>query len=187
MKKIIFSLAFSLFCAVSIVSAQLRPVEKTTVKTAPQTSAPVSFEAKYEGGMFGYSDKEKGILKFDDDNERLVFLDNANKEHFSIPYSSILVVAPNEKKVQSGTGRAVGAIPFPGTGLGGGLMKKKKNYLVVQFRDEDVEVQGTANFLLDTTELLDSVVATLGKKAKLTQRGDAYFRPRKTTITTELE
>ncbi len=66
-------------------------------------------------------------------------------------------------------------------------MKKKKNYLVVQFRDEDVEVQGTANFLLDTTELLDSVVATLGKKAKLTQRGDAYFRPRKTTITTELE
>ncbi len=100
MKKIIFSLAFSLFCAVSIVSAQLRPVEKPTVKTAPQTSAPVSFEAKYEGGMFGYSDKVKGILKFDDDNERLVFLDNANKEHFSIPYASILVVAPNEKKVQ---------------------------------------------------------------------------------------
>ena len=57
-------------------------------------------------------------------------------------------------------------------------MKKKKNYLVIQFRDQDVDVQGTANFLLDTTELLNSVIQTLGEKAEMTQRGDAYYRPR---------
>ena len=28
-------------------------------------------------------------------------------------------------------------------------MKKKKNYLVVQFRDPDVDVQGTTSFLVD--------------------------------------
>ncbi len=185
MKKVLFLCALSLFAFSLHVSAQPRPVDKTETKTAPKTPAPTTVEAKYEGGLFGYSDKEQGFLKFDDVNERLVFTGKDGKEDFSIPYAAILVVSPNEKRVQSGTGRAVGAIPLPGTGLGGGLMKKKKNYLLVQFKDKDVDVQGTANFLLDTTELLESVIDTLGKKANLTQRGDAYYRPRPAP-TTEL-
>ena len=185
MKKVLFLFALSLFVCALTASAQPRPVEKSATKVVNQTVAPTSFEAKYEGGMFGYNDKEKGTLKFDDANERLVFFGKDGKENFAFPYSSILLVSPNERKVQSGTGRTVGAIPFPGAGIGGSLMKKKKSYMIIQFRDADVEVQGTANFLLDTGELLDSVIQTLGKKAKLTQRGDAYYRPR-TTPATEL-
>ncbi len=183
MKKLLFLCALSLCVFALTVTAQPRPAEKAETKSAPKTPAPDSFVAKYEGGLFGYSDKEQGFLKFDDVNERLIFTGKDGKEDFSIPYAAILVVSPNEKSVQSGTGRAVGAIPLPGTGIGGGLMKKKKNYLLVQFKDKDVDVQGTATFLLDTTELLESVIETLGKKAELTQRGNAYYRPRKTPAT----
>ena len=37
------------------------------------TSVAAKLEAKYEGGMFGYSKKIQGTIKFDDANERLVF------------------------------------------------------------------------------------------------------------------
>ncbi len=178
MKKTIFFFcaAFFLFSLNSF--AQLRPIEKTETKVVKKTPAPASFVAKYEGGMIGFNQKEEGSLKFDDVNERLVFSGKDGKENFALPYSAILIVAPNERKVQSGTGRAVGAIPIFGAGLGGSLMKKKKRYLVIQFRDADVDVQGTANFLLDTGELLESVVQTLGEKAELTRRGDAFYRPK---------
>ncbi|MEO6589504.1 MAG: hypothetical protein ABIP06_09385 [Pyrinomonadaceae bacterium] len=187
MKKIIFSLVFGLFACISIVSAQPRPIEKTST-TAKQTANRTmlsSVEARYEGGMFGYSEREKGTIKFDDDNERLVFFGRENgKELFSIPYKALLVVAPTGRKVQSGAGTAVGSAPILGAGIIGSMMKKKKNYLTIQFRDLDVEVQGTTSFLIDTDELLEQVVYSLGEKAKMTQRGDAYYRQseRKTTL-----
>ena len=139
--------------------------------------APPTVDAKYQGGLFGYSRKSQGKLKFDDANQRLVFYGENQKELFAIPYETMLVVSPNEKKVQSGTGRTVGAAPVPGAGLLGGLMNKKKNYLQVQFRDADSNAEGTAIFLIDTAELLDSVIQTLGEKAAMKQRGDAYYRP----------
>lgn len=188
MKKILFSLAFGIFACVSIVSAQLRPPEKTSPSASKQTnrSKISSVEARYEGGMFGYSEREKGTIKFDDENERLVFVskDDNNKELFSIPYRAILVVAPSNKKVQSGAGRAVGSAPILGAGILGGYMKKKKNYLVIQYRDPDVDVQGTTSFLIDTDELLETVIYSLGEKAGMTPRGDAYYRPteRRTTL-----
>jgi hypothetical protein len=175
MRKTIF-LCLGLLTFSVAAFAQPRPVEKTPVPVVKKAPAPDSFVAKYEGGMIGFNRKEEGTLKFDDANERLVFSGKDGKETFALPYSAILIVAPNERKVQSGAGRAVGAIPIIGAGLGGSLMKKKKRYLIIQFRDADVDVQGTANFLLDTGELLESVVSTLGEKAELTQRGDAYFR-----------
>lgn len=176
MKKVILLLSVVL-CFSAIAFAQPRPVEKTPQTNAKKT-APASFEAKYEGGMFGYSKKEKGNLKFDDENSRLVFYGEDKKEKFFIPYKSLLVVYPSERKVQSGTGRAISAIPIFGAGIGGSLLKKKKNYLVIQFDDPDVKAEGTTNFLVDTGDLLYSVIYTLGEKAKLTQRGDAYYRPR---------
>jgi hypothetical protein len=178
MKKTIFFL-FAVFFVFSPNSfAQPRQVEKTQVKVVRKSPAPNSFAAKYQGGMIGFNDKKQGSLKFDDMNERLVFSGKDGKESFALPYSAILLVSPSERKVQSGTGRVIGAVPIFGAGLGGSLLKKKKNYLIIQFRDTDVDVQGTANFLLDTGELLDSVVQTLGEKAELTQRGDAYYRPK---------
>lgn len=184
MRKILIFLGAAFFAFSLNAFAQPRVIDKSqTNKTTSKTSAPESFEARYEGGLFGYNSKEKGTLKFDDLNERLVFYGKDQKEMFSIPFEAILVVYPSEKSVQSGTGRTVGAIPVPGAGIGGSLMTKKKHYLVIQFRDPDVDVQGTANFLIDTDDLLDSVIKTLGEKAGMTQRGDAFFRPKNTVKT----
>ena len=45
--------------------------------------------------------------------------------------------------------------------------------------DPDVEAaKGVVNFKLEDKALLDSVIQSLAGKAKLTQRGDAYYRPK---------
>ena len=60
-----------------------------------------------------------------------------------------------------------------------GLMREKRRYLVINFDDPDAEAaHGTMSFKLDNKDLLDSVIQTIGEKAKMTQRGDAYYRPR---------
>jgi hypothetical protein len=80
--------------------------------------------------------------------------------------------------VTSTTGTVVSHIPLPGAGLGS-YIKEKRQYLVVQFKDPDADVEGLVNFKVDNKELLDSVIQTLGQKAQMQQRGDAYYRPRK--------
>ncbi|HVE56425.1 MAG TPA: hypothetical protein VNB22_06320 [Pyrinomonadaceae bacterium] len=176
MKKILFFLALSLFACASIVSAQPRPVDKTQTPTAPVKPAPASFVAKYEGGMFGFSKKQEGTLKFEDANSRLVFFDKTQKEVFSIPYKSMLVVSPQSQSVQSTTGKVVSMIPYGG--IVGGFIKEKRRYLIISFDDPDVEAKGVTSFKIDDPILLDSVVAALGTKAELKQRGDAYIRPK---------
>jgi hypothetical protein len=158
--------------------AQPRPVDKTAVKAAP---APATFEAKYEGGLFGFSKKEEGTLKFDDENQRMVFLGKDGKERFGIPYKSLIVISPQSRSVTSNTGHIVGAVPVIGAGILGGFIKEKRRYMVIQFNDPDADASGTTSFKVDNKELLDSVIQTLGEKAKLTQRGDAYYRPRPKT------
>ncbi len=129
--------------------------------------------------MFGYREKEVGTLRFDDDNERLVFFGKDQKEKFHIPYKSVLVIYPNSKSVTSTTGTVVRHIPLPGAGLAG-LLREKRRYLVLHFDDPDVEAaKGMLNFKLENKELLESVLHSLAGKAKLTQRGDAYYRPKK--------
>lgn len=162
--------------------AQPRPLEsaakQSMVKPAPQT-----FPAKYEGGMFGFPDKESGSLKFDDENKRLVFYGKDGNELFGIPFESLLVVSPQSNSVTSTTGNVVRHIPLPGAGLAS-LIKEKRRYLVLQFNDPDADVQGVVNFKLENKELLESAVDTLGKKADLTQRGDSYYRPKPKTDAT---
>lgn len=177
MKKII--LIFSSVLVFSALGfAQPRPADnKTSVQSSPKQTAPASFEAKYEGGLFGYNEKETGMLKFDDANERLVFFGKDQKEKFSMPYDSLLVIYPQSKSVTSNTGNVVRHIPLPGAGLAG-FLREKRRYLIVHFDDPDVDAKGVVNFKLDNKELLDSVIQTLGEKAELTQRGDAYYRPR---------
>jgi hypothetical protein len=176
--KNIFLLAgfLTLFSVCAI--AQPRPIEQKKAAPTPKTQAPASFEAKYEGGMFGYSTKETGTLKFDDFNSRLVFYGKDQKEKFSVPYAAMLVIYPQSQSVQSTTGAVASHIPLPGAGLLG-LMREKRRYLVVQFDDPDVDAKGLINFKLENKELLDAVLSTLGEKAKLEQRGDAYYRPKK--------
>jgi len=183
MKRIYFLIVALLLCA-GAVFAQPRPVEVSAKPTAAAASnpAPASFEAKYEGGMFGYAEKEVGMLKFDDENQRLVFFGKDQKEKFHIPYKSVLVIYPQSKSVTSTAGQVVQNIPLPGSMLGG-FMKEKRRYLVLHFNDPDVEAaRGLVNFKLDNKELLDSVIQGLAGKANLTQRGEAYYRAKKTEI-----
>jgi hypothetical protein len=177
MKKIFLLLGvLALFSAA--VTAQPRQIEQKKPAPVATKQAPASFEAKYEGGMFGYSTKETGTLRFDDANSRIVFFGKDQKEKFSIPYDAMLVIYPQSQSVQSTTGAVASHVPLPGAGLLG-LMREKRRYLVVQFDDPQVDAKGTINFKLANKELLDSVLQTLGGKAKMDQRGDAYYRPKK--------
>ena len=176
MKRLLFLLAFSLFALSSIASAQPRPTEKGK-PSAAQTTAPETVAAKYEGGMFGFDKKEEGSIKFDDVNERLVFFGKDQKEKFAIPYNAMVMVYTGTKSVRSGAGTAVSVIPLPGAGLAG-LIREKRHYLTIQFSDRDVEASGVANFRIESDQMRKTIVHALGAKAQLTQRGDAYYRPR---------
>jgi hypothetical protein len=180
MKKIF--LAAALFALPVLAYGQPRQMAKTSTDTKP-APAPASFEAKYEGGMYGFSKKTVGTLKFDDANSRIVFYGEDKKEMFGVPYSALLVIYPQSQSVTSTTGNVVKNIPLPGAALGG-FIKEKRSYLVINFDDPDVDARGTVNFKLDSRELLDSVLDTLASKAGLEQRGDAYYRPRRTKSTT---
>ena len=182
MRYLIFACTV-IFLAAMTAFAQPRPIQSTpAVKRAPV--APPTFEAKYEGGMFGYSSKETGMLKFDDENSRLVFYGADKKEKFSIPYDAFVVIYPQSKSVTSTTGNVVKYIPLPGAGLAG-FIKEKRQYLVAQFKDPDADVEGLVNFKLDKKELLDSAIQTLGEKANMQQRGDAYYKPKTVKKDTE--
>jgi hypothetical protein len=173
MRYLIFILLFVSSFAMS-VSSQPRPVENDDAARLA-AKAPASFEAKYQGGMFGFKEKEEGTLKFDDANERIVFFGKNGKEKFSIPYKSMTMVYPNSDSATSTTGNVVSHIPLPGAGLAS-LMKEKRRYLVIQFEDEEVDMLGSVNFRVEDRDTLESVIHALGTKGKMKQRGDAYYR-----------
>ncbi len=173
-----FCLLTALVGLLSVISAgQMRPVEPSSTRPAAVAPAPPSVEAKYEGGMFGYSKKESGTLRFDDENKRVVFYGKDQKEKFAIAYDAFLVVYPQSRSVTSTTGNVVRHIPLPGAGLAG-LLKEKRRYLIIQFADPDVDVRGIVNFKLANKEILESVIQTMGQKANLTKRGEAFYKPR---------
>ena len=176
MKRVVLLLSAVLLFASAALS-QVRPVEKPVEEKGPKMEVPESVTAKYEGGLFGYSEKEVGTLKFDDINERLVFFGKDQKEKFSMPYGSLLIIYPQSKSVTTTAGSVVKMLPLPGAMLGG-LIKEKRRYLIVHFDDPDVDAKGVVNFKLDTKEVLDAVIEGLADKAEMVQRGDAYYRPR---------
>ena len=191
MKKLLSLLVLTLFASTAAVSAQPRPVDKAQpAKTAPTTptsvarQSPTSFPVKYEGGMFGHEKKEEGTFKFDDMNERIAFFGKDGKEKFAIPYASMLVVSAQSKSVRSATATAVSVIPLPGAGLAS-LIREKRRYLAINYDDPDVDAKGVVNFKLANKELLASVIQTLGEKAKLLQRGEAYYRPKTVKVSDE--
>lgn len=153
--------------------AQPRPVEKEATIPA---NAPTSYEARYEGGLFGASTKETGDLTFDDANSRMVFKRDG-KEMFSIPYESLLMVYPDSKDSVPQAGKVISHIPLPGAGLAG-LMNKNTKYANLTFNDPDIEAKGTASFRFKERDKLISFINQLGIKAKMKQRGDAFYKPR---------
>jgi hypothetical protein len=176
MKRVILLLSAVLLFATAAF-AQVRPVEKPVEEKTTKIVVPESVPVRYEGGLFGYSEKEEGTLKFDDINERLVFYGKEGKEKFSMPYGSMLIIYPQSKSVTTTAGSVVKMLPLPGAMLGG-LIKEKRRYLIVHFDDPDVDAKGVINFKLETKEVLDAVIDAIVDKADLVQRGDAYYRPR---------
>jgi len=183
MKKIILVL-FSISVCAFAIAAQPRPMDRSTPDSVKP--APESFEAKYQGGFFGHSDKIDGKLKFDDANSRLVFFNEEGKELFGLPYGGLLTVYPQSQSVTSTTGNVVRHIPLPGAILGG-FIKEKRRYLVIRFDDPEMDTIGTMSFKVDNKEVLDSVIAALGEKGKLQRRGDAYYKPKKQQNNTDPE
>lgn len=173
MKNLLIGFIFVIGSAATVF-AQPRPIERGASQHKP---APESFEAKYQGGFFGYSEKVDGKLKFDDVNKRFVFFNEEGKELFGLTYSTIITIYPQSQSVTSTTGNIVRAIPLPGS-IFGGFIKEKRRYLVLRFEDPELDVVGTMSFKLDNKELLDSVIGTLGEKTGLQNRGDAYFKPK---------
>lgn len=178
MKKFLFSLA-AIFCFSALMYAQPRPVDKSP-STAPSKPLPERFKARYDGGIFGSTGKEKGYFKFDDANQRAVFYREDNKELFTVPYASLLIIYPDTKEHMSQTANVISRLPLPGAGLAG-LKSTESKYLVITFDDPDVDAKGTANFKFNDKELLLTFIDALGTKAKMKQRGQAYYRPRETT------
>ncbi len=176
MKKYLLACAFTLLIA-SFTFGQVRPVDANVDSGKTPLPAPESINARYEGGLFGFSSKESGKLKFDDPNSRLVFYDGEGKESFSIPYDVIQTLYPQSKSVTSTTGNVISHIPLPGAGLAG-FIKEKRRYMVIQFEDLVIDRTGLVNFKLESKELLDSAMASLAQRAKLDQRGESYFRPK---------
>lgn len=176
MKSIFLTILFAV-CFSMVAAAQPRPVEKPSKAEVKAAPAPESFDARYEGGMIGYSAKVDGSLKFDDANQRLIFRGKDQKEMFGIPYDALLALYPQSQSVTTTTGNVISHIPIMGAGLGG-FIKEKRRYIIIQFDDPDVNIRGTTNFRVEDKELLDSAIQTLADKAKLVQRGDAFYRPK---------
>jgi hypothetical protein len=142
----------------------------------PPAPAPASVNAKYEGGVFGYTKKMTGTLNFEDESRRLVFRDKTGKEILFVPYDAINGAFNDIKKVQPAAATVAQNAPIPGAGLAGSLIKTTVRYLSLQYSDEDSRVSGIAVFKLDNQEIMDSVLYTLANKAGLTPRGQIYVR-----------
>ena len=167
MKNLLFVI-LAIVCFSAAISAQPRPVEKDP---APSTRpVPEMIKARYDGGTFGSTGKQKGYFKFDDANRRVVFYREDGREVFSINYDSLVIIYPDVKEHTSQTGNVMSRMPLPGAGLWG-LKSTESKYLNLTFDDPDIDVKGTASFKFNDKELLLSVIDALGTKAKMKQRG----------------
>jgi hypothetical protein len=153
------------------------PAAPAAASTPAPPPAPSTVKAKYEGGVTGFMQKQTGSLQFNDEEQRLVFRDKAQREYFSLPYKSLAAIWPDKKARRTTAGTVVSNLPLPyGANMLGLLMREKLRYLVVQFDDPDTRVQGITSFKLDSKEVLASVVHTLAGKANLKPRGESFIR-----------
>lgn len=155
-----------------------RVADSSTDPADAPPPAPSTVKAKYEGGIFGYNQKQDGSLTFDDTNNRLLFRNKQGKETLSIPYASVLSTFADTQARRPTAATVIGsAVPY-GLGLPALFIKKKYRYLTLQFEDPDTRVSGVTSFKLENKEVLASVVSTLANKAGLTQRGEVFVRLR---------
>lgn len=153
-----------------------RAIEPDEKAQAPKPApAPKTVKAKYEGGVFGYTKTMEGTLTFDDENKRLLFKDKKPPKEISIPYDAITSAFADTQKRRPAAASVVSAVPVIFT-LPARFIKTKVRYLTLQYHDPDSKVTGVTSFRLENKDLLASVLASLGEKAGMTQRGDIYVK-----------
>ena len=143
-----------------------------TVKPAP---APKTVNAKYEGGVFGYTKTMEGTLTFDDANNRLVFKDKKPPKEISIPYEALTSAFADSKKVQPAAATVASNVPSI-YALPARFIKHKVRYLTLQYSDPDSKISGITSFKISDNNLLQSVLVTLAEKTNMTLRGDVYVK-----------
>ena len=153
-----------------------RTMESYEQTQAPKPApAPKTVKAKYEGGVFGFRKTMEGTLTFDDENKRLLFKDKKPPKEISIPYDAITSAFADTQKRRPAAASVVSAVPVIFT-MPARFIKTKVRYLTLQYHDPDSKVTGVTSFRLENKELLASVLAALGEKAGMTQRGDIYVK-----------
>ncbi|MBV9927797.1 MAG: hypothetical protein JOZ96_22445 [Acidobacteria bacterium] len=155
--------------------------QSTPKVSAPAPPAPPKvIPAKYMGGFAGYRKKQEGMLNFDDRNQRLVFRDKNEKEVISISYDAVMVAfADRETRRLMGNGTQSVVLGTAGVlGLPGLLLKKKFEYLTIQFEDPETYLKGTTQFKLANQDIIESVTYALAQRAGLIQQGQVYTRRR---------
>ncbi|HEX5603052.1 MAG TPA: hypothetical protein VFX63_10900 [Pyrinomonadaceae bacterium] len=144
--------------------------------TAPKPApAPKTINAKYEGGVFGYTKTMEGTLTFDDDNNRLIFKDKKPPKEISIPYEAITSAFADSKKVQPAAATVAQNVPSIYS-LPARFIKHKVRYLTLQYSDPDSKISGITSFKISDNNLLQSVLVTLAEKTNMTLRGDIYVK-----------
>ncbi|HEU4768790.1 MAG TPA: hypothetical protein VFS77_15510 [Pyrinomonadaceae bacterium] len=153
-----------------------RTVEPDAQTKAPKpAAAPKTVKAKYEGGVFGFTKTMEGTLTFDDENKRLIFKDKKPPKEISIPYEAITSAFADTQKRRPAAASVVSAVPVIFT-MPARFIKTKVRYLTLQYSDPDSKVTGVTSFRLENKDVLASVLASLGEKAGMTQRGDIYVK-----------
>src|ERR1044071_9412606 len=129
------------------------------VRTVAPPAPPKVVPAKYMGGFAGMRKKQEGMLNFDDRNRRLIFRDKNEKEIISISYDAVnLAFADSQTRRRMGNGTQSVVLGGAGIlGLPALLLKKKFQYLTIEFEDPDTSLKGTTQFKLANRELIDSV------------------------------
>jgi hypothetical protein len=148
--------------------------EASTSLPAPPP-APQTVKAKYEGGVFGYNKKMEGTLTFDDDNQRLLFRNDKQKEILFVPYNSLTGAFADTHSVQPAAATIASHIPSV-YAIPAKFIKTKVRYLTLQYNDPDSKVAGVTSFKLENKDILDSVLNTLAGKAGLNRRGEVFVK-----------
>ncbi len=176
-------LVLSAFAAHSVIAQRGRPVADSaktdtgSTQSAPTQPAPQTVRAKYEGGVLGYHKKLNGTLFFDDENRRLLFRDERQRQVLFVPYDAVLAAYADTQSRRPTAATVVSQVPLPyGLNLPAMFIRKKYRYMTLQYKDPDTQAAGITSFKLDSKNMLDSVVMTLASKAGLVKRGDAYLR-----------
>jgi len=177
----LLSVAILIALAASGALAQRARTVSTPPPSQPDTTpadtspAPTSVHAKYEGGVFGYNKKQNGTLNFDDPSRRLVFRDGQQREYISIPYDSITAAYGDKESRRPAAATVASSIPLIYS-LPAAFIRKKYQYLTLQYRDPNTDVSGVTSFKLDNKQILASELTTLANKAGLTQQGEIFSR-----------